>query len=403
MLRRTVAVIDQGVDHDYLASLGLKIDEQVISDEHVISMEDPSPPAPIDEKDRSRLSHGSNMVRIIARNCPVENILSVKLMTDGKLTVDHLCKGLEFCAAREDIAIISISLGILQKQPSRELYLKCKQCHDLGKTIVAAAHFNLSLVCYPAGFRFVYGVGVGMAKRLTDYRYLGHGYINLLAKGVHQRVLGENGSMVMRGGTSYAAAAFSGTLMKLLTEHEISGQGTTGQNRIRRLISRNSTNLVSAHHHRKHNQFFETPLIKDLTGKKCLLFGTDDPGIQNFGTADILQGFVLKYPTNPGNRFDCATGPNWRLIDGALSRKLCSQVDVLLLGNFFKNPLLLNIYFGLLLIEIVLLIKKPIFITERSLQYAIRDLGEMKNIAVAASTIAHISMKNKEIYISHPI
>lgn len=387
MFLGTVAVLDQGVDHDLLASFGFKVGEEVIiCDDKAAGVRD--------VKDLARLSHGTSIVRIIARICPAENILSVKLVTNGNLVVDLLCKGLEFCASRTDIRVINISLGILQKQPNRELYRLCKHCHDLGKIIVAAAHFSLNQICYPAGFRFVYGVGVGMARRLTEYRYLGNGYINVLAKGVHQRVVSENGSEILRGGTSYAAAAFSGTVMKLLMENQTSSRGG-----IRKILYRHSTNMVSAHGCRKAVRPMKKVLPRELQGKICLLFGTDDPAIAALGGSGFISGFVLKYPVNPGNRFDCSTYRNWRPIDGALSRKLCNQVDALILGNFFLNPLLLNTYFGLLLIELVLLTGKPVFVTERRLQPAIDDLARMKELPLAASDISYLPVKTKGIHL----
>ncbi|WP_157752930.1 S8 family serine peptidase [Chitinophaga sp. MD30] len=336
-----VAIIDEGLLMDRFAAQTTPVQEINIYESTNTNVDN------IADMATKRL-HGTNIASIRLQVCPSASILSVRMVPLKTINVPLLCKALRFCAELPVVNVINISLGILSTDTySQELFECCRYCHQKGKILVAAAHFNCEKKCYPAAFPFVYGVGAGLISDINQYSYLGDGYINILAKGIHQRLLHENDKYILRGGTSYATAAFSGILCnKLINE--------TADNtiNIHDHIRQGGTNTLNLHYLIEY-QPEETTTHIPVTGInkawKCLSYALDhtpvkDPAVLAdqllFNMNYFLQGNTpeIQYPGIPD-------------LKPLVSGKMFNRVNTLLIGNFFDNKHLLNVYFGYTLIR----------------------------------------------------
>lgn len=331
-----VAIIDSGIHRHYPGLEGSVIEELDIHESDVSHSEN--------LKKKTLSYHGTNIALLIHSISPSVKMLSIRLIARDKLRVNSLVKALNYCSTRSDIKIINISLGILTKFPPTDLLRSCLLCYNAQKVIVAAAHPNSQLKCYPAAYRFVFGVGTGMIKNLKDFSYLKQGYINILAKGVHQKVIGENGFPILSSGTSYAAAAFTGCLAELCRSSSIKSH-----KKLLQVIKSKSIIANSIHYPIVKVDFVFPKIIVNLN-RNWMVFPIDDPHSIKVAEEYNETKLIMKYPFDPLGELNL-TKSRIKIISGILSPKLFNQIDTLVLGNFFRNKYLINIYFGYALID----------------------------------------------------
>jgi hypothetical protein len=315
-------------------------------------------------------AHGTNIATVIHRGAPSATLTSVKLHTDReKVSVQHLCEALRYCAAREDIQIINISMGILADRVNAELYDACRRCHEAGKLIVAAAHYDSSKLCYPAALPFVWGVGTGITRDASQFMYLGEGYINVLAKGIHQRMLGEDFRPAIRDGTSYAAAAFAAIAANLLQQH-----GRLPAVAFRALVQRRSKDIYSVHYPVHAGRADTGQPAADLPlpeSGRVMVYPQHDAWVQTI-TGQKAVTMVMQCPVDPEGEYNVAVSPAKRCIPGILSHKLCENIDALALGVFFRNRFLINIYFGYSLIDLMLKNNRDFILADAYLYHVVK-------------------------------
>jgi hypothetical protein len=238
-------------------------------------------------------------------------------------------------------------------------------CHNAGKIIVAAAHLNNLKYCYPAAFPFVYGTGIGMIKNREYFTYLGEGYINVLAKGLHQRMEGPNGQPNFFEGTSYAAAAFTAIIARMLVKNPKLSKVDLDKALRRR--SRESTSM----HFPVESHGRSARLTLRKVGSDNLLFPPDDDRIQRIAKDNKLSVFAMRYPVDPQNKytFDGLKRP---CIPGILSPKIFSKIDTLVLGNFLNNEILINRLFGWSLIQLFIRNNANIVVLDKYIEKVVR-------------------------------
>ncbi|SKC83320.1 S8 family serine peptidase [Ohtaekwangia koreensis] len=331
-----VAIIDQGVDFSYH-----RLTSSAAAEEVTLPRE-----AGKAGESKSMLYHGTNVASIIHYLAPASRIISIRLDTE-KITVDLLCRALEYCAQRKDVHIINISLGIVRSSPPEILRQACMKCYHNGQVVIAAAHHETSYPCYPAAFPTVIGVGTGIFRRMQDFCYVGEGYINVLAKGIHQRIQGESGKPAIRSGTSYAAAALSGRLAYIY-QQDIQSRHIPVAN----LLQRYSVPGRSTHYPLAADmQSDRKPLPEYIADKRWMLFAVDDECIQPY-FEDPRVAMVMNYPMDPIDAYGALVRKSGKkVIPGIVSPKMLEFIDVLIVGNFFSNTNLINTYFGYQLID----------------------------------------------------
>ncbi|MBX2968293.1 MAG: S8 family serine peptidase [Cyclobacteriaceae bacterium] len=339
MSENAIAIIDQGIDATYKNLSKMHVEEIVVVGED-------------SEKNGHKheaTAHGTNIFNIIATNTSGYKLVSVKLSSEGALYPDLLRQALDVLAEQPMIRIINISLGFFAQQYPLALLKSLQKCHDRGMIIVAATHPKPYVECYPAKAPFVFGVGIALTQAINEFHYLGDGYVNVLAKGVHQRLSnGEHGYLI-RGGTSYAAAAFTANVANIL-QHDT--EMTYAD--VVSILKQRSVPLRAAQHL---GQVFHKSLTnysRFLTqDDKVLLFATDDPELKKiYKEITGVVTLVIRYPINPANCFDMDVGQGIREIDGILSPRIAEYAKTVVLGNFLLNPHLINIYFAYSLIDL---------------------------------------------------
>lgn len=203
-----IAVIDRGIDFHHPKLSNCVFDTVGISSTCEIT----SNAVQIDDT-----GHGTAIAGIIHKMIPAAAICSVKLFaTADAISEEQLAVAIEWCAGEEKLDIISVSLGIATRSPSKRLHDACELAYRTGKIIVAAVHNFPYLDCYPANFERVIGVGIGIVPKKTDYGYVGTGGTNVLAKGTLQRVIWKDNTYRMTSGTSYATPHFVAILAGML-------------------------------------------------------------------------------------------------------------------------------------------------------------------------------------------
>ena len=369
-----VAVIDRGVDATYHRLKNCAIEEIAIGKEVSKGNKRVS-------ESRKKDAHGTSIASIIHHVAPEASILSVKLISDHFIHVDLLSQALSYCAQQDNVHIINISLGILSSSPSKRLLESCRACYQANKIIVAAAHTNTERECFPAAFPEVYGVGIGVIDDISSYGYVGDGYINVLAKGIHQRVLGEKNNPVIRSGTSYATAAFTGIAAKLQSD-----QGMLSHEEFHRAVERNARQVPSLHYsciNKEGNvrcHYSSTP--PPVGTEKWIAFPLDDVSVLRVAKKYECAEFMMHYPISAEESFKKINNPSKRYINAFLSKKVFKHTNTLLLGNFLNNQHLINIYFGYALID---------FFVKYSANFIVLDdcIGDIINERINAGRIGY--------------
>lgn len=334
-----IAIIDQGIDIAYKNLSEVRAEEITVVDKD----------SKMNGQKCETTAHGTNIFNIIATNTSGYKLVSVKLCTEGALYPDLLCQALDVLAEQPMIRIINISLGFFAQQYPQALLKSLQKCHDRGKIIIAATHPKPYSECYPANAPFVFGVGVAVTQAINEFHYLGDGYINVLAKGVHQRLSNGERGYLIRGGTSYAAAAFTANVANILQHNPVMTYADIVAAIKQRSVSLRAAQYLGQAFHRpltNYSQYF-TP------NHKVLLFATDDPELKTFyKEISYAVTLLIRYPINPANCFDMDVGEGIREIDGILSPRIAEYANTLVLGNFLLNPHLINIYFAYSLIDL---------------------------------------------------
>ncbi|MBW8685998.1 S8 family serine peptidase [Chitinophaga rhizophila] len=329
-----VAIIDEGL-------ILSKFQDSKVREIDIYESDD-AVPVDLTSADDKRL-HGTNIASLIFQVCPAADVLSIRMIPVGQINISLLCKALRFCATQDHIRIINISLGILANEnPSQELLESCEACFRKGQLLLAAAHFNSEKPCYPAAYPFVYGVGVGMLKDVRRYAYVGEGYINILAKGIHQRLLHEAGRHILRGGTSYATAAFSGILCERLLQEPAATNAELHQK-----IQLGSTDAFSLHYNclSQPDAYTDDDKAFSIDNTwKIMTYAIDPATVPERSIPKEQLLYNMSY-FMPGNK-QATTYPGVPIIRPILSPGIFGRVNTLLLGNFLSDPMLLNVYFG---------------------------------------------------------
>lgn len=293
----------------------------------------------------SRPEHGINVANLISEHTQGFHLVSVKLQSENRIHTALLCDALEYLHTRADVHIINISLGVLWQNGDPVLRYWCQRCQSTGKAVVASAHFNNEFACYPAAYPEVLGVGAAYTGNNTDYSYQIQGHVNVYAKGSHQKLLGPKFTHTLRGGTSYAAANFSGILATMFQEYGV----LIGKDLIE-VLTKNSKHVVPLHPQEIGHQ---TIPIKALQNQRILTFSIGENLLQ-----DVLNVatdvFIVDFPTQPKySHFRNLPDTNLRVLPGFVSEKLFENIECVVVGDFMEETNILHKYFGFHLLGLI--------------------------------------------------
>ena len=195
-----VAVVDSGIDplHPRISSVEGGVDLSLDGDGAVrrgVAITD-------------RAGHGTACAGIIRKKAPAAELYSIRifdetLSTDGRLLVAAIRWAVE-----EEMHVVNLSLGTTDASLRDELAAACWEAVSVGVVLVAAQH-NEGLDSYPAILPSTIGVKAGQVHSAYGYHYSGNASIDCIARGDPQRVCWLNGTELMMGGSSFAAAHIS--------------------------------------------------------------------------------------------------------------------------------------------------------------------------------------------------
>jgi len=165
------------------------------------------------------IGHGTAITFIINKLLPSSEIIMVKVF-DELLNVknEKLLYALEYIHKNIDCDIVHMSLGMRVCDDIGSLKSICDMLSEKG-TIIVSAFDNEGAVSYPADFPSVIGVDQSLnCSKDYDIEYIQAGKgINVLAKGVGQKLPWVDPPYVLQAGSSYSAAYVTGFVGKIIS------------------------------------------------------------------------------------------------------------------------------------------------------------------------------------------
>lgn len=166
--------------------------------------------------------HGTGIASIIHQHIPEAALYVVRLDSFHENKSENLLiSAISHVVEHYPADIINISMGINSDTISNELEKVCQTAFHKNIFICASSFYFAEKPCYPAHFNTVIGIGTGIIKDKTHFRYLKNNPTNILTKGGLQRVANKGNSFKFGSGTSLATAHFTGILANALKNEEI--------------------------------------------------------------------------------------------------------------------------------------------------------------------------------------
>ncbi len=164
--------------------------------------------------------HGTAVCGIILNHCPEVEVLSFQMYKSG-IDSEDLFAVLNYIHFHYTVSIIHLSIGCQMCCDLNKFKLLCHEIVESGCLIVAA-YDNEGSMSYPASFECVIGVDWSNAcKGKNDTIFIEKSKINILAKGINQRVLWNRDSKYMIvSGSSFAAAHVTGIILSKMAESD---------------------------------------------------------------------------------------------------------------------------------------------------------------------------------------
>ncbi|MEK4250364.1 S8 family serine peptidase [Paenibacillus sp. FSL W7-1287] len=199
-----IAIVDSGINlqHPLLAEYQFSGVGITAHDDHITITDDFT----------DKIGHGTAITSIIKKLIPDSEIFMVKIF-DSELTVSDkmFMFALSYIADNVNCDILHMSLGMKMCNDLPELKAVCEKLKKKG-VILVSSFDNEGSLSYPATLPNVIGVDQSVAcKKDYDFEFVSEGGgVNVLAKGIGQKVAWVNPSYVLQSGSSYAAAYVTG-------------------------------------------------------------------------------------------------------------------------------------------------------------------------------------------------
>ena len=339
---------------------------------------------------RDSIGHGSAIASIVHKHVPNVELVIVKIFYDD-LVCDEalLCEAIKWCLRQPDIRIINMSLGLRTDSPNWELKDACEQAYKSNVCLVASSYHDYSQECYPAYFPTVFGVGAGITKVATEFRYIGKRPISFFAKGSVQKVAWKDHGYNVTSGSSYACAHFTGILA-----NEIVQNGVGSIDQLTERIIAKSTDRVSILYRftAKETSFFPNIVSSDLD---CLaskmmkrarlswirrlgIFPVSEKELSSFNTfsefCDFEVTLLLDYPRQVNFVNGRKMKTDTRIVRNFPTVKDFDVFDTMLFGYHLDQVYEANLDFGNRLFSLCLQRKKNIVCLDKKLATAIQDI-----------------------------
>lgn len=160
-----------------------------------------------------KVGHGTAIANIILNNAPKATAYLIKIFDiNFECDSELLLKALDYVYKYIDCKIINLSLGIVDPDDMTKLYDVCRRISKRGISIFSA-YDNNGAISYPAAFDCVYGVDSSIElHNKNEFYYIENSDVNIIAKGIYNRVKWKNG-YVLISGTSFCTANISSIVL----------------------------------------------------------------------------------------------------------------------------------------------------------------------------------------------
>lgn len=205
-----VAILDTGVDAQHPA-----LDDAIKSQNEIANQGRNLVCQPCEDGDT--VGHGTACAGIIHRLAPEAELHSLRVIgRDASGTLEQLRFGLKW-AIDQDIHVINMSLGSVQKRMISQLHELVDRAYYKGQIIIAAAN-NYSKVSYPAHFASLVAVDNQSFDDPLAFHYQLGQPIETIAHGIYVDAPSPGGKSRLYTGTSFACPHITGLVAKLLSE-----------------------------------------------------------------------------------------------------------------------------------------------------------------------------------------
>ena len=169
-----------------------------------------------DKSINDNAGHGTAITNQIINNAPQSTVFLIKILdSDFECDAEVLYKALEYVYNFIDCRIINLSLGVVNPDNLAPLYNVCRKITQRG-TVIFSAYDNNGAISYPAAFDCVYGVDSSIDIHNKDeFYYIENSDVNIIAKGLNNRVKWKNGYIFISG-TSFSTANISSIVLNEL-------------------------------------------------------------------------------------------------------------------------------------------------------------------------------------------
>ena len=338
--------------------------------------------------------HGTGIASIIHRHCPQASLFILKLSSfDNNISEELLCEAISYFIKNINVQILNISMGVHTNNPTNRLITLCEKANKKGTIINASSYYFAEKSCFPAHFNSVFGVGVGLMKSKTSFKYLKDNPTNILAKGGFQRVANKNNSFKFGSGTSLATAHFTGIIATVLQNKGIT------KNELLNWLEQNSDNAILSFNRRNADDMIASSQIDtnqkenvinqildniSLNGhvKNLAIFPFEEKEIRSL----VQFSYILPYQISLAIGYPRAIKMDevYKIIrDGNipstnknLTEKEFSSFDTLVVGYFLEQILDQNLIFGYDLIKKCIGLNKNFIVWDDTVSKFIKRLAK---------------------------
>lgn len=210
-----ITIIDSGVDKSFLDSVDISLSHKVN-----IKFIDSKDSFEYSDSIDDEIGHGTAILSLIHSLVPCAEFNIIKIFTKDSLEVTSMLlnEAIRYAKEYSDFDILHISSGSISPE-IQDLKVMQDLCVELKKEnkIIVSAFDNYGALSYPAALESV--IGVDSSVRYTsiyDYGFVERSCINIVGRGIAQRVPWINGTYKDVIGSSFAATYITAFIAKFL-------------------------------------------------------------------------------------------------------------------------------------------------------------------------------------------
>lgn len=307
------------------------------------------------------IGHGTAICGIIVSELPEVELIVFQIFDDYyEIKDERLICALEYIYNFCDVDIINMSMGCTMCQNRKKLANICDKLAQKGVVLVAS-YDNDGAISYPAAFKSVIGVDFDMScKKNDEFIFIENSVVNILAKGINQKVCWSNNTdYIIGAGSSFATAHITSYIAKAIFNAEIKERGLDSA---RLYLRKNAKSIIIC------DKSKDTPKCFDYNRIAVFPVNKETTSILNY--SEMLNGtlthiFDVKQfgRINKSMAFFCHRDnrPALSVLNVELIEKYINDFDTLVVGHTEEITQITCIDYKKVLCQICLKYNKNIF------------------------------------------